>query len=80
MFDRFQSEPYAMRSKPDFETEIICEKCHQAADELRRVIELDLWVCAECYSQAMALIEAEGEVERKPVAAASAEPRKALTA
>jgi len=78
MFDRFQSEPYAMRRKPDFETETHCEKCHQSAEELRRVIELDLWVCAECSSEAMALVDAEGEVERKPVAAASAEARKAL--
>jgi len=37
-------------------------------------------VCEECYAEAMALIEAEGEVERKPAAAASAEPRNALTA
>ena len=80
MFDRFQSEPYAMRRKPDFEPETLCEKCRRAADELCRVIELDLWVCAECNSEAMALVEAEGEVERKPVAAASAEPRKAVTA
>ena len=81
MFDCFQSESYAMRRKPDFETETLCEKCHQAAEELRRVIELDLWVCAECHMEGMASIEAEGEqVERKPVAAASAEPRKALTA
>ena len=80
MPDRFQSEPCAMRRRPEFETETLCEKCHRAADELRRVIELDLWVCEECYAEAMALIEAEAEVERKPVAAASAEPRKALTA
>ena len=80
MFDRFQAEPYAMRRKPWFEMETLCEKCYQSAEELRRVIELDLWVCAECYSEAMVLIEAEGELERKPVAAASAEPRKALTA
>ena len=69
-----------MRRKPWFEDEILCERCHRAVDEPRRLIELDLWVCVECYSEAMALIEAEWEVERKPVASASAEPRKALTA
>ena len=77
MFDRFQSEPYAMRRKPWFETEIICERCRLPADELRRVIELALWVCDKCWMEAMVLIEAEGEVvERKgPVMDASAARR-----
>ena len=42
MFDRFQSEPYAMRRMPDFETEIICEKCRGPVAELRRMIESGL--------------------------------------
>ena len=77
MFDRLQSELYAMRRKPWFEMEIICERCRLPADELRRVIELSLWVCDKCWMEAMVLIEAEGEVvERKgPVMDASAARR-----